>query len=218
MEQHLTYLSDTYHYHASTSVCGVGTDDRGQWIALEDNLFHPQGGGQPSDCGWVNDKAVSFSRHQDGLVVLHVDTDHVFSVGERVDVSIDAELRKRHAALHTAGHMINWVLGEMGWIAKSGHHFPGESRVEFLAAQGALPVDDELKQKVEQRIQELILSGKDVKTWDEAGVRYCLIEGFDAMQCAGTHIDKTARLVEFQIKSLKLKKGVLRVSYDVNHQ
>ncbi|CAM3299256.1 hypothetical protein BZK31_14035 [Pseudomonas floridensis] len=218
MEQHQTYLNDTYHFQVSTPVCGVGTDDRGQWIALEDNIFHPQGGGQPSDCGWINDRAISGSRYQDGQVVLHVDTDHVFTVGEKVECSVDAELRKRHAALHSGGHILNWVLGEMGWVAKSGHHFPGESRVEFLAGRGALPADEELKQKAELRINELISSSKPVKTWDAEGMRYCQIEGFEAMQCAGTHIDATDRLVGFQIKALKLKKGVLRVSYEVSHQ
>lgn len=64
MSQNPRYMEDTYCFSIETSVLASGVDEHGEWIALEENIFHPQGGGQPADTAWVNDIAVkSASRH-----------------------------------------------------------------------------------------------------------------------------------------------------------
>nr|WP_275361794.1 hypothetical protein [Xenorhabdus bovienii] len=37
------------------------------------------------------------------------------------------------------------------------------------------------------------------------------------MPCAGTHVDSLNKINEFTIKSVKFKKGTLRISYDASH-
>lgn len=43
--QNNIYLSNTYQSEIETTVLEIGHDDEGHWVALKDNIFHPQGGG-----------------------------------------------------------------------------------------------------------------------------------------------------------------------------
>ncbi|MFD5079976.1 hypothetical protein [Streptomyces sp. NPDC058371] len=48
----------------------VGERDGRPWAAVEHCLFHPQGGGQPADRGWLEDTEITPVRYREsGLVV-----------------------------------------------------------------------------------------------------------------------------------------------------
>jgi len=77
----LVYLSDTYQFEHFTKVVDVKDDVRMRLISihfqkvvlLEETIFHPQGGGQPSDIGIIKSKSSEFlvkhaSMTKDGLV------------------------------------------------------------------------------------------------------------------------------------------------------
>lgn len=64
------YLDDTYLEQVDTRVIAVGETDGAPWAAVEHCLFHPQGGGQPADRGWLGDVEVLPVREREsGLVV-----------------------------------------------------------------------------------------------------------------------------------------------------
>ncbi|MGK8542476.1 hypothetical protein ACRS43_06520 [Enterobacter cloacae] len=141
MQQNQCYLEDTYRFNILSDVIATGADEGGQWIALQDNIFHPQGGGQPADLGWVNDIPVVVKKQESGLVVLYPQSPFSPPVETKVSSVVSADARAYHAALHTAGHLLNWEMRQFGWMAVRGHHFPGESRVEFSAIDAsAIPV------------------------------------------------------------------------------
>jgi Ser-tRNA(Ala) deacylase AlaX len=64
------YLDDTYLEQVDTRVIAVGERGGTPWAAVEHCLFHPQGGGQPADRGWLEDSEIIPVRDcESGLVV-----------------------------------------------------------------------------------------------------------------------------------------------------
>ncbi|MDE1477852.1 hypothetical protein KKI90_19700 [Xenorhabdus bovienii] len=218
MTQIQCYLNNTYCFLSTGEVIASGSDEWGQWIALNKNLFHPQGGGQPADIGWVNNVPVKVRKQATGQIVVYPESTLHAPLGAQLNSKLSEEARICHAALHTAGHLLNWEMRQYGWMAISGHHFPGESRVEFSPiGSSAIPSDQLSLQNIETTINTKLRDGGQVTTWYEADTRLCLIEGTEPMPCAGTHVDNLNKINEFTIKSVKFKKGTLRISYDASH-
>lgn len=218
MLQNQCYLEDTYRFNILSDVIATGADEGGQWIALQDNIFHPQGGGQPADLGWVNGIPVVVKKQESGLVVLYPQSPFSPPVETKVSSVVLADARVYHAALHTAGHLLNWEMRPFGWMAVRGHHFPGESRVEFSAIDtSAIPADRLDVAEIERIICQRLQKGAEIRSWFEGATRLCQINLTEAMPCAGTHTDDLAKISSFCIKSIKFKKGTLRISYDAGH-
>lgn len=218
MTQVQRYLADTYCFSATSDVIATGTDELGTWLALRENIFHPQGGGQPADTGWVNDIPISIRRDASGRVVVYPSSPLEYVPQAKVIARVSASERIRNAALHTAGHLLNWELRQYGWMATAGHHFPGESRVVFTPmASSAVLVAQLPTEKIEADIRARLMKGAEVKTWLETDTRIALIQGTEPMPCAGTHVGNVNQIVDFSIKSLKFKNGQLRISYDASH-
>ena len=57
--------------------------------------------------------------------------------GQRVSTRVDRELRLRHAALHTAGHLVEAAGRDLGWELAGNNHFPGQARIEFTPGADA---------------------------------------------------------------------------------
>lgn len=45
-----SYLKNTHLYSLKTKVSGIKDGNK---VMFEDTIFHPQGGGQPKDKGWI---------------------------------------------------------------------------------------------------------------------------------------------------------------------
>jgi Ser-tRNA(Ala) deacylase AlaX len=129
-------------------------------LVLDQTLFYPQGGGQPSDTGYIfkikhQDTFHSVSTpHFRVKMVRLMDEGEIYHIGSFVNVAddgvtvqeqdqvvmqIDAVSRELHRRYHTAGHVISvavrsFDLPDVQEI--KGHHFPGEAYVEF---QGTIP-------------------------------------------------------------------------------
>ena len=136
MTERLYYTSDATECLARVVNCLSEADGR-YAIELDRTLFHPQGGGQPADRGWIADLAV------EGVVSRGDSVAHIVSQplpsGE-VTIRIDAESRRLHARLHSAGHVLAQAGEQSGWQPMKGHHWPGESRIIFAAgANGGKP-------------------------------------------------------------------------------
>ena len=202
---------------------GVGrtADGAAAWVAVTPNIFHPKGGGQPSDEGTVDGAAVTPARDDAGLVVLTGAP--ALEVGAAVVCSVDAAKRRLHAALHTAGHVLG-ALGEARGWQHSGHsHFPGQARLDFdpegNEAELATP---ELREAVRAELQAamdatLVRGGAVSASVDDGGHRTVTIEGVNAEPCGGTHVRSLADLTGVRILEVKIKRGAIKVRYEAEH-
>ena len=226
LRQEQAYYADTYLTQSPAIViaAGIAAGDAGEtpWVAVSPNIFHPKGGGQPSDEGTVDGVPVTPGRDDAGLVVLAGDLGGL-EVGSAVVCSVDAERRRLHAALHTAGHVLG-ALGEARGWRHSGHsHFPGQARLDFDPEGHERELaDPELREAVRGELQAamdaaLARGGEVTASVDEAGHRTVTIEGVNAEPCGGTHVRSLADLRRVRILDVKVKRGAIKVRYEAEH-
>jgi Ser-tRNA(Ala) deacylase AlaX len=231
ISQDALYLEDTYLGDVHTSVTATGHDEAGgRWLAVRHNIFHPQGGGQPADRGWLGECEVVPVRHAaTGLVVLHATGSHSaglddLSEGDLVHTRIDAGLRLLHAALHTAGHLVEAACRAEGWTLAGSNHFPGQARIELTPPETRAQLTDaEEREKAADRLRAFIAAAiaDDLPVTadhDDEGHRVVRLGDVHAAPCGGTHVRSLADLRQVTISAVKLKKGRLRVSYTADHR
>ncbi|WP_214414429.1 hypothetical protein [Sphaerisporangium fuscum] len=231
VEQDALYLRDTYLTEVTAGVAATGREDDGTaWVALQQNLFHPQGGGQPADRGWLGSCEVVPARYAPtGLVVLrarHSTEDDLvgLSAGDLVHARVDADLRLLHAALHTAGHLIEAAARTEGWTLTGNNHFPGQARIELDATRADPELDTaEGREKIADRLRVFVATaiGDDLPVaadHDQDGRRIVHLGDLHAAPCGGTHVRSLADLAQVTISGVKQKKGRVRVSYTASHR
>lgn len=186
-------------------------------VRLDNTLFHPQGGGQRGDRGFIGPARVLDTRHAEGGEVDHfVDRVDALTIGDRVDIEVDALHRRQGAQLHSAGHLIAEAAQALkpGLRAVAGHHWKGEARVEF---EGAVEVDPAFATDLAQKLCDLAADALPVTVMGEPFTcRAVQIGDFEPVGCGGTHVKTTAELTGIRLTGIRTRKGRLRISYDLD--
>ncbi|MEV0933143.1 metal-dependent hydrolase [Streptomyces phaeochromogenes] len=221
------YLDDTYLEQVDTRVIAVGEKDGTPWAAVEHCLFHPQGGGQPADRGWLEDTEIIPVRDREsGLVVATVPEGGglpPLAEGQKVRARIDLRARTAHAALHTAGHLVEAVGRMQGWEMVASNHFPGQARIEFQAPRTDTRLaDPEGREEVTAVLRAAVAAAvaDDLPVFARCladGRRVVHLDELHSAPCGGTHVRSLGDLAEVALPTLKVKKGRIRVSYSATH-
>ncbi|MGA6224993.1 metal-dependent hydrolase [Streptomyces umbrinus] len=221
------YLDDTYLEHVDTRVIAVGERGGTPWAAVEHCLFHPQGGGQPADRGWLEDTEIIPVRDREsGLVVATVPGGGslpLLTEGQKVRARIDLRARTAHAALHTAGHLVEAVGRMQGWEMVASNHFPGQARIEFQAPRTDTRLaDPEGREEVTAVLRDAVAAAvaDDLPVFARCladGRRVVHLDELHSAPCGGTHVRSLGDLAELALPTLKVKKGRIRVSYSATH-
>lgn len=166
-----------------------------------------------------------------------------FAAGVTVTCVLDADKRRTHAKLHSAGHLLDIAMslcGKSELTPTKGNHAPGSAYVEYMGEE--LNGDDcaVLKDALNAKCEELIASKGPVKavklSYDEAAEmcggslpeyipkdsvpRIVKMDNHEGCPCGGTHVENMGDIVKINVTKLKMKKDsnkrrVLRVSYEV---
>lgn len=208
MTERLYYTRDATQGPANIIRCLAEPDGR-YAITLDRTLFHPKGGGQPSDGGWIGDAAVQsvISRGDD---VVHI-VEQALPLGETL-LRVDAAARQHHARLHSAGHLIGMAGEQCGWRPVKAHHWPGEGRITFA------PGESTVLPEVEALLAIIsVWQGESLPrriTFD-GGLRLVGFGELPAYPCGGTHVAQLSEVGDVTITQLKLKKGQMIVHYSL---
>jgi Ser-tRNA(Ala) deacylase AlaX len=179
-------------------------------VVLRATLFHPQGGGQPSDTGWIGQSRV-LRVVQDPDRIIHF-VDRPVTPG-MTQIRVDEERRRFNTRMHSAGHLIGHLVQAMGWMPIKAHHWPGEARVQFKPVDCAREVD---AQTVQHGIEQWIADDLPRLTSLREGAREIGFGELPAYGCGGTHVRSLKDLGTVTIESLSHKKGTLSVHYHVD--
>lgn len=235
MKTKLSYFEDTYQFTSSAIIIQSGQDEKGYFVLLDQTLFHPQGGGQPSDSGTITVDGVMISvpmvKNSNNEVRHYTDRDCSAMVTKTVECAINREKRLLHARLHTAGHLISNIVEafDMGWRAVKGHHFPDQCYVEFTGtncAENNLSVDSVNKEIADYLEKDCELSvdqqsADKMKTPsshipDDQPIRTVRIGDFPFSPCGGTHVRSLKELQGFNVTKLKSKNNMLKIYYQID--
>ena len=176
---------------------------------LERTIFHPQGGGQPCDTGWIGAARV-LQVLQLAEQIIHV-IDAPVAKGPCV-LRVDAERRMLHARLHTAGHLIGNIGMSFGYSPVKAHHWPGEGKISFNMENGASAVGIADFQEL---ADQLVAENLPRITGIANGLRTVGFGNLHAFACGGTHVTGLKQLGTILITAVKQKKGQLSVCYDL---
>lgn len=188
----------------------IPTEDGFFDCELDSTLFHPQGGGQPADKGWIGDVPV-LNVFNEGDTVWHR-TELPVEAG-RVSIRIDPELRATHARWHSAGHLIGYA-GEMhGWQPVKAHHWPGEGRIIFTGTHAGLAPD---AARLEAQVSAWVADNLPRNIEFIEGKRQVRFGDLSAYGCGGTHMQTTGEIGRITLTNVKMKKGQLVVSYTLS--
>jgi len=204
------FHSDDLHLHTQVLRCSPTQD--GQYeVILSATLFHPQGGGQPSDLGTIGAAKV-LRVMQVGDAIVHF-TDGPVALGERM-IEVAAAPRRHHAQLHSAGHLLGYCGEQAGWLAVKAHHWPHEARVVFEAiGVSASPTAEAIQAQV-NRLIEADLPRQITQVDDRRLVGFGHLP---ATSCGGTHVVSTGSIGKIKVLKIKEKKGQLSIHYDLEH-
>ncbi len=179
-------------------------------VVLRATLFHPQGGGQPFDTGWIGESQV-LRVVQDPDRIIHF-VDQPIKPG-MTQIRIDEQRRRFNSRMHSAGHLIGHFVQALGWMPVKAHHWPGEGRVQFKPLESAKEMDAEM---IQHGIEQWVAHDLPRLTSMREGAREIGFGELPAYGCGGTHVRSLKDLGTVTIASLSLKKGMLSVHYSVD--
>ncbi|KAJ5973120.1 uncharacterized protein N7479_003038 [Penicillium vulpinum] len=150
-------------------------------IVTEETIFHPQGGGQPSDTGVLKSPSSTFTvtavRMNPRGQVLHLglfEGSSALKKGETVEQAIDVEKRLLYSRLHTAGHVLGSAVRHLlekeirNFDELKASHFPDSAACEF---QGS--IEGKWKESIQNKLDGYVAAKMPVQIewWDEEDFR-----------------------------------------------
>ncbi len=239
MTTKLLYLEDFNLLDFEASVVEVSKEKERDIVVLGQTAFYPQGGGQPYDNGIVESPSGKFVveevRFLDGTVK-HIGKFEFgsFKDGEKVRGMVDKERRKLHTRLHSAGHIVDMAVTELGfnWNPGKGYHFPDGPYVEYSGEFDAAE-KEKIRENIETHCNKFVSEDRETKLLfmpKEEMKSVChfvpdyLPEGKPArvimyadfgVPCGGTHVNRLSEVGKIMIRKVDTKKGSIRVAYDI---
>lgn len=212
-------------------------------VILNQTLFYPEGGGQPSDIGYLeipSEKINIIHTEKIDEIVLHrvkeedIKKFHPFQ-GQIIKGHINHNRRKALTQNHTATHLIissaRQILGEHIWQAGAQKGIK-KSRIDISHYKRIKP--EEL-QAIERLANKLVMDNIGINTfWMDRtiaekkygfilyqggvvpgmNIRTVQIDGADVQACAGTHCNKTGDVGLIKIiKTERIQDGVERIEF-----
>lgn len=238
MNTNLLYLENNNLLNSKAKVIDIVDDEGKIGLILDQTIFYPQGGGQPYDKGMIENKNGRFIveevRFFDGLVKHYGHFENgTIKQKENVEISIDRKRRLLNSQIHSAGHLIDMVLDNLGfkWEPSKGYHFPEGPYVEYLESLEDLD-KDKLIADLENNCNKIIHGGipvtfKFVKLTEAQQLCHfvpqnipqdkplrIVLFGNWASPCGGTHVADLKEINGITIRKIKnIGEDSIRISY-----
>ena len=234
----LAYQEDPYSASAEGTVLRFVRDQGSSYyMVLASTIFHPKGGGQPSDTGVVEGERFTFHVKKalkgGNHVILYGKCTGTPALGPCRE-ELDWDQRYLYMRRHAAAHLFDGVLAEVtGQIFEPLDSWLGDD--SYVAYRGD-PPDERKMENVEVEANRAISEGRplsvqiastedlsDIRTfWSsvlqtEEKIRLVTIQGYGPIPCAGTHVRNLNEVKALKLLSTEATADGFKVHFDVPH-
>lgn len=218
------YYDDAYTYTWESEVIEVIPKEDKYLIVLDKTYFYPEGGGQPSDSGTIDDIKVSYVFEENKKIYHQVEK---APKKKTVLCKLDYEKRFINMQQHTGEHLLAATFYKYYKGVSNAFHM-GE---DYTSIDISLPeVSPQMVKEIENKVNEIIYKNVEVKTYlkeiEEAkklplrkqpkvneDIRIVEIDGVDFCPCCGTHVKRTGEVGIFKIIKTEKSKGATRIYF-----
>jgi len=184
----------------------------GTVVQLDRTVFHPEGGGQVGDTGFISGSRVVDAQKTNGEILHILESPPSFAVGDEVEAVIDWDRRYRIMRLHSAVHIMEHFLWEhVGHIERLGSRVDESKDRADYAYEGRLPAE-ELK-KAQDDTNAFLAEGHEIEILSDPerpGIRIWRCDPVE-MPCGGTHVRNTSEIGAVKLKRKNPGRGTERV-------
>ncbi|MBQ6825991.1 MAG: hypothetical protein IJP34_04965 [Clostridia bacterium] len=216
------YDLDSYIKEFTATVLECDERDGRYKILLNKTAFFPEGGGQPSDIGFLDDIEV-FDVRESGDKIYHY-TDKPLKKGEEVKGRINFERRFDFMQQHSAEHIASGIANKLFGCENVGFHL-SEDIVTFdfdkmlsreqineieLLCNKAVFENNRIKAYYPKKEELKNLEYRSKKELDGA-IRIVEIENADICACCAPHVNKTGEIGLIKLLSTEKLRGGIRI-------
>lgn len=222
-----SYTQDAYKSEFQSRVIEVTLKNGLNAIVLDHTYFYPEGGGQPTDQGYIDQlKIIDVQIDQD--IVYHITEAPLvdLSPGQSVNCQIDFSRRLALMQQHTGQHILSSCAEKLFDANTVGFHI-GE---DYVTIDLDKKLNAEDVDRLEKRANDIVFENLEVKahypTEDELknmplrkqpkvikDIRVIEVDGVDFSPCGGTHLHRTSEVGLIKIKRTENYKSGVRLEF-----
>lgn len=218
------YYTSPYLKEWRTNIEKVVEKDGKTLVVLSETAFYPEGGGQPSDKGYINDIEVLYVFEEDDIIYHEVASK---PLSNEAHCKLDYERRFDYMQQHSGQHVLSAVFYTSYEGVTAGFHL-GE---DYVTIDITLPeISEATLRDVELKANQHIFENAEVKTYiitpeeveklalrklpkvDE-NIRIVEITDVDLSPCCGTHVTRTGEIGLLKITKSEKNKGMTRIYF-----
>jgi Ser-tRNA(Ala) deacylase AlaX len=230
------YLEDAYLKEHKTTISQQRIMKKKTAVTLEENIFHPTGGGQLFDIGFltVGDTKIDVTRiiKEKKDVWLCLETKDPLPEGTEVMSCIDWERRYKFMRCHTVAHVtMGAIKRHVDGYVPEGIEISEEGEIELSfsgkwdstqqsvdaiikSANETISRGGKVRFEEFEDINDAVEKNKDIfrGTTDLKGdVRIIVVEDWDANPCGGTHVKKLSELGIIELVEFSPRTVIIRI-------
>jgi alanyl-tRNA synthetase len=220
------YYTDPYLTKIQTKVDASKSENQNTWYTFKETIFYPQGGGQESDSGWINDQVVEDVQSSNGEVW------HLLkaTLTNPVKMRLDWDKRYSNMRQHTGQHILSACLKKVADLDTLSVHLGREiTLIEFDTDQ----VTDKILEESETLANQIIREHLPVRsTWpdrkelntiplrrkiksEDTNIRLVHVGEFDCVGCGGIHVHSTAEVGLIKIIGAEKIRNHIRIKIKI---
>lgn len=221
MKTEKLYDSDSHLKEFTAKVVSCIPDGDGWNIVLDRTAFFPEGGGQKSDTGFINEIAVIDVQIKDGIICHRVFTP--VAEGTVVLCRLDWDKRFCRMQNHSGEHIVSGIAHKLYGCENVGFHLGDEVTVDF-----DIELNEAQIKNIERLANRTIYSNLKItaeyldsdtlkkleyrsKLELTENVRIVTIEGIDVCACCAPHVSLTGEIGIIKILSFMRHRGGTRI-------